>query len=653
MKTKLILFGLIFLSSLVFFGQAPQKFNYQGIARSSGGTPLASAAIGLRLTVHDGSQMGTVVYMETHATTTNAYGLFTVAVGTGTVLTGNFSNINWASGAKYLEVELDPNGGSSYTSLGSNQLLSVPYALYSNTTNSLPVIGTPGTYGSKTKIPSFTTDAYGRVIAASDSTFNVPTVAGRTNYVSKFTGPNAIGISSIYDNGSTVGINDTVPTNMAKLHVRGVGTYSVAPYYQAGIVADGGTSSVSATGIYGEAGWKGVYGRNPGTVAGVEAIGVAGKCEGSTYTGSGYGVKGEAIGTGGTVNYGVYGSAAGSGGGTNYGTYGTAGGSGYGIGGVITGTGAAGYFDGGSNGYGVLVKAGRSGFGTITPTNMAMMHVSGVGTYSVAPFYQAGIVADGGSSFGSATGIYGEAGWRGIYGRNTGASGGSDAIGVQGRLETGNSYTNGYGIKGEAFATGPTNYGVFGNASGATTNNYGVYGTNSGTGYAGYFSGNVRITGSITKGSGTFLIDHPLDPANKYLYHSFVESPDMLNIYNGNIVTDNSGNATITLPTYFEALNKDFKYQLTVMGVFAQAIVADKIANNQFSIKTDKPNVEVSWQVTGVRKDKYAEAHRVVPEVEKEERYKGYYLHAKEWGMPENKSIDYLTTPKEKEGNRK
>lgn len=636
MKTKLILFGWIFLSSLVFFGQAPQKFNYQGVARNSSGVPLSGASIGLRLTVHDGSQSGTIVYIETHTTTTNSFGLFNVAVGNGTVLSGNFNTINWGNGGKYLEVELDPNGGTNYTSLGSNQLLSVPYALYSGSTG-LPLLGTPGTYGSKTKIPTFTTDAYGRVTAASDSTVNIPNVNGRSNYVPKFTGASSLGLSSIYDNGSTVGINDTVPSNMAKLHVKGVGTYSIAPYYQAGIVADGGSSSLSATGIYGEAGWRGVYGRNPGTAAGVEAVGVLGRCEGSAYTGTGYGVKGEMQGTGGTANYGVYG---------------TAGGSGNGVGGFATGTGAAGYFDGGTNGYGVLVKAGRSGFGTITPSNMSVLHVSGVGTYSVAPYYQAGLVADGGGNSGSASGVYGEGGWRGVYGRNPGSAGGSDAIGVQGRLEVGSSYTNGYGVKAEAFGTGPTNYGVFGNASGATGNNYGVYGTNTGTGYAGYFSGNVKITGSISKGSGTFMIDHPLDPENKYLFHSFVESPDMLNIYNGNIVTDNNGNATIILPDYFEALNKDFKYQLTVMGTFAQAIIADKIANNKFTIKTDKPNVEVSWQVTGVRKDKYANEHRVVPEVEKESNYKGYYLHAKEWGMPESKSIDYLTSPKEKVGNK-
>jgi hypothetical protein len=209
---------------------------------------------------------------------------------------------------------------------------------------------------------------------------------------------------------------------------------------------------------------------------------------------------------------------------------------------------------------------------------------------------------------------------------------------------TGSSYN--YGVDGEAVGTTTTaNYGVFAYATGGGTN-YGVYSQSAGTGYAGYFAGNVSITGSISKGSGTFKIDHPLDPENKYLNHSFVESPDMMNIYNGNVVTDASGDATVTMPDYFEALNKDFRYQLTVIGTFAQAIVAEEMSGNTFKIKTDKPNVKVSWLVTGVRQDKYANAHRVVPEEEKEPQYKGYYLHAKEWGQPANRSIDYKSSPK-------
>jgi hypothetical protein len=97
----------------------------------------------------------------------------------------------------------------------------------------------------------------------------------------------------------------------------------------------------------------------------------------------------------------------------------------------------------------------------------------------------------------------------------------------------------------------------------------------------------------VVKNGGGFLIDDPRDPANRYVNHSFVESPDMMNVYNGNTTTDADGNAMVELPGYFQALNRDFRYQLTVVGQFAQAIVAEEVRDNRFRIKTDKPNVRV------------------------------------------------------------
>ena len=138
---------------------------------------------------------------------------------------------------------------------------------------------------------------------------------------------------------------------------------------------------------------------------------------------------------------------------------------------------------------------------------------------------------------------------------------------------------------------------------------------------------NLDVQGLLSKLAGTFKIDHPQDPYNKYLIHSFVESPDMMNVYNGNATTDKKGYATVELPEYFESLNMDFRYQLTVVGEFAQAIVKKKVKNNKFTIMTDKPNVEVSWQVTGIRKDTYANENRIKAEVEKEEAMKGKLLY--------------------------
>lgn len=173
---------------------------------------------------------------------------------------------------------------------------------------------------------------------------------------------------------------------------------------------------------------------------------------------------------------------------------------------------------------------------------------------------------------------------------------------------------------------------------------WGVWGKST-SGYAGYFSGKVEVTGNFhVGGTKSFKIDHPLDPANKYLVHFCVESNEVLNIYNGNVITDANGDATVTLPDYFEALNRDFRYQLTVIGQFAQAIVSEEIQNNRFTIKTDKPNVKVSWQVNGIRNDPYVKAHPVQVEVEKTGAERGKYIHPKEYGVSETLGIDYEKT---------
>ncbi|HEV8482180.1 MAG TPA: hypothetical protein VGV87_01370 [Blastocatellia bacterium] len=164
-------------------------------------------------------------------------------------------------------------------------------------------------------------------------------------------------------------------------------------------------------------------------------------------------------------------------------------------------------------------------------------------------------------------------------------------------------------------------------------------------GLAGKFHGDVIVTGNLSKGGGSFKIDHPLDPENKYLYHSFVESPDMMNIYNGNVTTDENGDAVVALPDWFEALNRDFRYQLTVVGQFAQAIVASEVKNNRFAIKTSIPNVRVSWQVTGIRQDAFANKHRIPVEQDKPEKERGYYVHPDAFGQPEERSVDWAQHP--------
>lgn len=228
---------------------------------------------------------------------------------------------------------------------------------------------------------------------------------------------------------------------------------------------------------------------------------------------------------------------------------------------------------------------------------------------------------------GEGVGVYGESSSGvGVFGASYGW------IGVLGYTDTNYTWaTEGYIVGGTTDATA-----IFGrNDSG------------SGNGYGGYFTGDVYVSGNLAKSSGSFKIDDPLDPANKYLYHSFVESPDMMNIYNGNVMTDASGLAMITMPDYFSALNRDFRYQLTVIGQFAQAIVASKLADNRFTIKTDKPNVEVSWQVTGIRQDAWANAHRLPVEIEKPLKEQGSYLHPELYNEGPEKSVEMAMWPEQ------
>ena len=227
--------------------------------------------------------------------------------------------------------------------------------------------------------------------------------------------------------------------------------------------------------------------------------------------------------------------------------------------------------------------------------------------------------------------------------------------------------TSRIGVEGKTndLSTTSLNIGVLGTADGS--NSAGVYGQNRLSaavwghsygcrlgdfrgerrhgGFAGQFIGPVNVQGTLSKSAGSFQIDHPLDPANKFLSHSFVESPDMKNIYDGNITTDATGSATVTLPTYFAALNRDYRYQLTVLGQFAQAIVSRKIAGNTFEIRTDKPGVEVSWQVTGIRQDAYAKAKPIVVEEFKPAEQKGFYLYPAGFGASEEKRIGHSQRP--------
>jgi hypothetical protein len=276
----------------------------------------------------------------------------------------------------------------------------------------------------------------------------------------------------------------------------------------------------------------------------------------------------------------------------------------------------------------MIAKNGRVGIGTTSPDSKLRVETDSLtpiratytGTSSATAVIGTSVGGDGLGYGGYFTG-----GNTGVYGVVS-PTGSSQYTGVNGAV------TGGTG----------TRIGVYGYASGSGGVSYGVYGTTAGSGtrYAGYFFGDVSVTGTLSKGGGSFKIDHPLDPENKYLYHSFVESPDMKNIYDGVAVLDEHGTASVALPDWFEALNRDFRYQLTCVGGYAPIYVAEEVNNNQFVIAGGTPGLKVSWQVTGIRQDPFATANRIPVEEDKPAGERGKYLYPAAYGQAEDLGID-------------
>lgn len=155
-------------------------------------------------------------------------------------------------------------------------------------------------------------------------------------------------------------------------------------------------------------------------------------------------------------------------------------------------------------------------------------------------------------------------------------------------------------------------------------------------------TGKVVVNNDFTVvGTKMFTMDHPLDPANKILVHAAAESNEVINFYSGNITTDANGKATVQLPDYFEAINKDFRYQLTVLGTFAQAIISKEVSNNKFEIATSVPNVKVSWEVKGVRNDAHMRQHPFVAEQNKVPAQVGKYWDPAAHNQPASKGVSY------------
>lgn len=266
---------------------------------------------------------------------------------------------------------------------------------------------------------------------------------------------------------------------------------------------------------------------------------------------------------------------------------------------------------------------------------------------------------------------------RGVYGLASSSTGtnyggkfeslSDDGRGVFGFVGSGSGFTYGVygesssqvgtGVYGYATATDAFNYGVygrtpgnqgrgvFGQATSATGITYGVIGYATSAGYGVYANGDIGASGIKS-----FRIDYPNDPENKYLLHYSTESPFPQNSYSGNIVTDAKGYAWVQLPDYFDEINTDCKYQLTVLddldsADFVQVKVSKEIVANRFQIRTSAPNIKVSWRVEANRNDAYVRARRPKDVIGKMGTERGTYQHPDLYGKPENRGLTYVPEP--------
>jgi hypothetical protein len=245
----------------------------------------------------------------------------------------------------------------------------------------------------------------------------------------------------------------------------------------------------------------------------------------------------------------------------------------------------------------------------------------------------------------------GLAGISSMGGGSSNAPGGDGAdfmAGSNGALRTTTGGTGGVFIGGSSYLSGggptdPTQQitsgdGIYAEPGGGSALNFVV-------GNAATLNGDVSVTGTLTAATKDFRIDNPSDPANRYLYHASVESSEMMNIYTGNAVTDDLGIATVTLPSWFESLNTDFRYQLTVIGRPAQAWISQEVAKGRFIISTNATGVKVSWQITAVRQDAYAKAHPLIVDQAKPTNERGYYIHPELFGQPAEKQTEWGRHP--------
>lgn len=381
--------------------------------------------------------------------------------------------------------------------------------------------------------------------------------------------------------------------------------------------------------------------------AGRAVAGIAGSTSGTTYGGffsslsnQGRGVYGQATAASGTT-YGVYGKATSANG---YGVYsegrmhatGVISGNGSGLTNVnaaqLGGFASSAYLrsipvplnlSGGSSEVVLFVENTNAGFSSTQGVYAIANSSSSSGVLGISNGSSGrgvfGVANGGGTSFGGDFQAYGSD---------------TDTSGVRGLAYSVSGIT--YGVWGQSQSS--TGYGTIGIANSSTGVTYGLYGrTTSPAGFAVFAQGNSSATGTKA-----FRIDHPFDPENKYLLHYSSESPTPQNFYVGNVMTDANGRAWVELPDYFSEINKNFKYQLTVISEdFVQAVVSKKAEGNRFQIRTSAPNTEVSWRVDADRNDLYVRNRPPKDVIAKEGPEKGTYQHPEFYGLGAERGLLY------------
>jgi hypothetical protein len=502
---KLIVLSIILIVvfTTIATAQSPQKVNYQAVVRDASGNAITDKTISLRISILRESAFGTYLYVETHSPLTNQFGLVTLAIGDGIVTSGSFSGIDWSSGPYFLKVELDAAGGTSYSEMGTTQLLSVPYSLYSQNSGHSQTAATVETVdynqlGNKPDLSVYTQSA-GTGKWDKDSTNDVTLkgdqkIAGKKSFgdsllavstikasINNSTGTAIIGENKSI-NGSTYGVKGVISSSSGSgmyglsLAEFGYGVTGESP--SIGVIGySSSTSGTNGIGVYGNIsspGGLGVSGVNFASTG--DAIGVYGKSssvEGSgvfginiSRSGNAFGVYGKTQSTTGKAVYGEATSLSG----WNYGIYGTT---------------------PSTNGRGVCGSA----------TSLSGVNYGIYGTTSSNA--GRGVYGEATAETGNTLGVYGKSvssGGVGVYGSATSETGG---FGVSGESQG----TNGMGVSGVALSATGYNYGVYGRTSSIngkgvygkvsaeTGLNYGVYGTTQST------SG-IGVCGNVTSPTG-------------------------------------------------------------------------------------------------------------------------------------------------------